>query len=197
MMIRSIRETATLAAPEDSYVLGLRWLAESVLPAGHPGLDLPAPVRVHLGSGNPLIRDYLLRVARSPQPGGNFDLKTASLRLLPDSLLLRALLRLRYSGLIFASDETVIGHLFDQQHGDRLHAFSIAVDPQFEGRGYAQVISLDYLSYASQRDDIAAVRFGHKRNAFSRAIMKTLRKHEQRLGWRISDDGWIEFPRQN
>jgi hypothetical protein len=194
MIIQSIRRT-TLAATEDANVHGLRWLAESVFPEDHPGLDLPSPVRAHLGSSSPLIREYLLRVARSPEPGGNFDLKTASLRLLPDSLLLRALLRLRYSGLIYTRGEAVIGHLFDQQHGDRLHAFSIAVNAPFEDHGYAQVISMDYLSYASQRDDIVAVRFGHRRNAFSRAIMKTLRKHEQRLGWRVSDDGWIEFPR--
>lgn len=149
---------------------------------------------MHLGCG-PLIRGYLLRWARSPEAGGNFDLKTASMRLLPDDVLLRALLRFRYSGLVYTRGEAVIGHVFDQQHDDTLHAFSIAVNAPFQGHGYAQVMSMDYLAHASQRDDVVAVRFGRGRNAVSRELLKTLGGHQERLGWRVSADGWIEFPR--
>jgi hypothetical protein len=191
-----IEQTGTcLPAIDDAHVHGLRWLAESVLPDDHSGLDLPpSPVRVQLAC-SPQVRDYVLRWARCPVAGGSFDIRTRGLRSLPDPLLLRALLGLGYSGLVYKQGEAVIGHLFDQQHGDTLHAFSIAVNAPFEGNGYAQVISMDYLSYASQRDGIVAVRFGRGRNAFSRGILERLREHEQRLGWRVGADGWVEFSR--
>jgi hypothetical protein len=164
-------------------------------PDGHPGLDLPdSPARVHPDCG-PFIRDYVLRWARYPESGGDFDLKTASLRLLPDALLLRALLRFRYSGLVFTREEAVIGHVFYQQHGDALHGFSIAVNAPFQGHGFAHVMAMDYIAYASQRDDIAAVRIGRGRNTFVRELLDLLGQHQERLGWRVRADGWIEFPR--
>ncbi|HEX3576927.1 MAG TPA: hypothetical protein VHY33_00070 [Thermoanaerobaculia bacterium] len=141
------------------------------------------------------IRDYLLRCARSPRAGGTFDHVTASLRLLPDSLLLSALLRSRYSGLVFTRGEEVIGHVLDQQHGDTLHAFSIAVNAPLRKLCYAQVMLMDYVAYASQRDDIAALRLGRARNPFTRELLKTLGEHQQQLGWSVSADGWIEFSR--
>jgi len=184
-----------LTAIDDARVHGLRWLAESMLPDDYSGLDLPlSPVRVQLAC-NPQVCDYVLRWARRPEAGGSFDLRTRWLRSLPNSLLLRVLLRFGYSGLVYIRGEAVIGHLFDQQHGDTLHAFSIAVNAPFDGNGYAHVIAMDYLCYASQRDDIVAVRFGRGRNAFSRGILETISKHEQRLGWRVGADGWIEFSR--
>jgi hypothetical protein len=191
-----IEQTATrLPAIEGARVRGLRWLAESVLPPDHSGLDLPpSPVRVQLPC-SPQVRDYVLRWARCPEAGGSFDVRTRRLRSLPDSLLLRALLGLGYSGLVYERRGAVIGHLFDQRHGDTMHAFSIAVNAPFEGNGYAQVISMDYLSYASQRHGVVAVRFGRGRNAFSRGILERLRGHEQRLGWRVGADGWVEFSR--
>jgi len=170
-------------------------LAESALPDGHPGLDLPSsPILVNAGCGR-VVRDYVLRWARHPEKGGSFDLKTVSLRSLPDSLLLRALLRFRYSGLVYTRGEAVIGHVFDQQHADTLHAFSIAVNAPFQKQGYARTIALDYVAYASQRDDITAVRCGLGLIAVSQELLKSLGKHQERLGWRISTDGWIEFPR--
>ena len=56
-------------------------------------------------------------------------------------------------------------------------------------------VNLHATHNAERVSDIVAVRFGRGRNAFSRGILETISKHEQRLGWRVGADGWIEVSR--
>lgn len=181
----------------DAQMGGLRWLAESLLPDNEPGLrDLPAPslMRVLLRR-SPRVRGYVLRFARHPEAGENFHARTRWLRRLPAAWLVRMLIALGYDGIIYVRGETVIGHVFYQRHGDTLHAFSTAVNEVFEGRGYWRVMVLDYVAYAAQRPDIVGTRFGREGNAMARRLLRRIKEHEERLGWRVHSDGWVRFSR--
>lgn len=76
-----------------------------------------------------------------------------------------------------------------------LHAFSTGVSEAFGGRGYWRVMVLDYVAYAAQRPDIVATRLGRERNALARRLLRKIREHEARLGWRVHADGWVWFSR--
>jgi len=194
-IIARIEDTGNrLTTIDDAHIDGVRWLAESILPEGHAGLDLPAsPIRVG-PECNPPVREYLLQWARHPQAGGDFDVKTRWLRSLPDALLLRTLFDFGYSGLVYMDGPKVIGHIFDQRHTDTLHVFSLGLSDPFDSHHHAHVSVMDFVAYASQRSDIAAVRLGRGRK-IRHAVLERVREHEERLGWRVGDDGWIEFSR--
>jgi hypothetical protein len=174
---------------------GIRALAESLLAADHPGLrDLPAPVQVRVAlASNARVREYVLGWARHPQTGGTFDARTRWLRRLPGSWLLQILTALGYDGIVYATDDTVIGHVFYQRHGADAHGFSVAVDAAHEGRGYSHVMLMDFLTFASRQAAVRRARLGRARNNVTRAALDLVRKEELRLGWRVSDDGWVSF----
>ena len=179
----------------DAQMRGLRWLAESLLPEGDPGLrDLPAPssLRIQLRR-SPRVRDDVLRFARQPGAGGIFEVRTRWLRWLPSALLVRALAALAYDGFIYARGESMIGHVFYQRHGHTLHAFSAAVSEAFEGHGYSRVMLLDFVAYAAQRRGIVAARVGRGRNDLARGVLERVKEHGNQLGWRVEADGWVRF----
>lgn len=101
------------------------------------------------------MNEYVLHWARHPKPGSYFARFTWLLRLLPDSLYLWTLRRLRYGGQILL-DETgnIIGHVFYQQHRDEVHLFSIEVDKEHEGLGYANRLMHSFLTEMGRRKHI-------------------------------------------
>jgi hypothetical protein len=189
-------ETLVPIAGPNRTIPSLRWLARRVLPEGANALELSAPTRVRDQlEGSPQVVDYVVRWARDPEPGGAFDLATQQLRELPDALLVRTLIDRRYDGLVYTTGGSVIGHVFDQQHGETLHAFSLGLSASFQLQGYAHVLLLDYLAYASRRSDIAGVRIGRGQNGVSRRFLSRLSSHGERLAWRVEADGWVKFSR--
>lgn len=117
----------------------------------HSATPIAQTVTANLDS----VNEYVLRWARNPKPNSYFAQFTKLLRLLPDSLFIWALRRLHYGGQLLL-DETgnVIGHIFYQQHGDEIHMFSIEVNKDHEGRGYANRLMRSFLLEMGNREHI-------------------------------------------
>lgn len=170
-----------------------RWLAREVLPeAAASSANLPAPVllRAHRSAA---VREYVTWWIRNPDPGGTFAAKTRWLRKLPPPLLFHLLLTLGYDGLLYITEGTVMGHLFFQRRGTALHAFSTAVAEWAGGHGYAAIMIVDFVAYASALPGIDRARVGAGRNGFTVRVLQRLEPHRERLGWRVTADGWVTF----
>lgn len=96
---------------------------------------------------------YVLHWIRNPDPGSAFEraMKKLRLHLLPDYLLFRLLLALRYDGIIFL-DGGVAGHIFFQRHGTNLHAFSFFLREDVRGQGRTTQMMRSLHSHCRARD---------------------------------------------
>jgi len=175
----------------------VRWVAQSVLGRAHAALlqEVPTPqlVSAGLAAASPPLERYLLNWARHPQVGGTFAAKTRWLRWLPDAWLLRLLTARGYDGIVYFREQSVIGHVFYQRHGDELHGFSTGVAPELDGRGYSVVMMLDYLAHASGLPGVVRARVGRGRNNATRRLLERVAEHHEELGWSVSADGWVTF----
>jgi hypothetical protein len=175
----------------------VRWLARKVLPLERNGLaaEVPTPRLVSASarsSGD--IRNYVSWWAHHPSPGSTFESRTWWRRAMPSALVVRALTALRYDGLIYVTNGTVVGHVFFQKHQSALHGFSTAVHDGFEGGGHSVVMMLDFVAYAAGTPGITAARVGKGENNTTRRLLSRLRAHAETLDWRVEADGWVTFP---
>ena len=159
---------------------------------GKGSLELPTPVLVSRHRTR-VARDYLIWWIRHANPSGMFAARTRRLKWLPGPLLLRVLFARGYDGLIYLKDGAVVGHLFFQRRGAELHGFSTAVNKPFAGAGYSVMIVLDFVTYASQVPGIVRARTGRGQNSTTRRFLQRLAKYEDRLSWKVGEDGWITF----
>jgi hypothetical protein len=177
----------------------LRWLARRVLaPELAERLEsVPAPqlVSARLRGPAPPVQAYVLWWIEHREPGSTFEARTRWLRWLPRPWLVRALLAAGYDGIVYPQREAIVGHVFFQRRGSALHAFSTAVDEALDGEGYSVVMVLDCVAYGAQAPGITEVRLGTGRNNTTRRLLTRIKKHEAHLGWRVSADGWVRFPR--
>jgi len=176
----------------------VRWLARRVLARTLAGVveHVPAPLVLgELVTRSAAARDYAVWWARHPERGGAFEVRTRGLRLLPDAIVLRLLFALGYDGLVYERGERIVGHLFFQRHGATLHAFSTAVDETTAVAGASVVMMLDFVAYAAAQPWVTRVRVGRAGNNTTRRLRDRVRPHADALGWRVADDGWIDFQR--
>src|SRR5690349_4034275 len=113
----------------------LRWLARAVAPGAVTAASSQLPTPILVSTHRAVCRDYLRWWIANPDPSGRFARKTRWLRWLPAPVLTWILLALGYDGLIFVSEDGIIGHVFFQRRGDALHGFSTAVSDEFAGCG--------------------------------------------------------------
>jgi hypothetical protein len=183
-------------APADLSTV--RWLARQVLALERNALTdaVPQPrlVSVHGRSRGP-VRDYTLWWIANPGPGSTFDSRTWWRRRLPARCALWVLTALKYDGLVYLHDDTIVGHVFFQRHGSRLHGFSTAVHDGFEGGGHSVVMMLDFVAYAAGTPGITAARVGRGQNNTTRRLLSRLERHADALGWGVDEDGWVTFGR--
>jgi hypothetical protein len=174
----------------------VRWLARQVLPVERNELAVAVPparlVSAHAGSSGP-VRDYALWWIGHPSPGSTFESRTWWLRRLPARCVLSALTALKYDGLVYLHNDTIVGHVFFQQHGSALHGFSTAVHDGFEGGGHSVVMILDFVAYAACTPGITAARVGTGQNNTTRRLLSRLQRHADALGWGVNEDGWVTF----
>ena len=170
----------------------LRWLARDVPDLSEGAADLPLPLVVSANL-TALIRDYVLWWVRNPDPTGAFAVKTRWRGWLPGRLVVRALLALGYDGVVYQMDATVIGHIFFQRHGADLHIFSAGVSEPYEGHKFSLVMLLDCVAYAATLPAIRRVRVGRAANQLTRHGLQLIDERKDRLGWRITPDGWVTF----
>jgi hypothetical protein len=175
----------------------VRWLARIVLPEETAGLsDLPIPVLVsdRLGSDG-CVRRHVQWWIEHPEVGGGFEVATRKWRLLPRALLPRLLIAQGYDGIVYIKEESILGHVFFQRRGTSWHAFGAAVSDGFQGQGYSIIMLLDYLAYATHAPGVAQARVGRGRNSVARRLLDEVQRHQEYLGWRVDDDGWVTFSR--
>ena len=169
-----------------------RWLARDVPDLRDRASELPSPLVVSANL-TPRIRDYLVWWIRHPDPTGAFAAKTRWRRLLPGGLAMRALLALGYDGVVYQNDTMVIGHIFFQRRGADAHIFSAGVAERYEGRKYALVMLLDCIAYTATVPVISRVRVGRAANQLTRHGLQLVAERADRVGWRVSPDGWVTF----
>ena len=173
---------------------GLRWLARDVEPElASASPELPPPQTVREIVGQRPVRDYICWWARHPDPTGAFASKTRWLRLVPDPIVPRILLFLGYEGLIYRDGPEILGHLFYQRRGDTAYCFSAGVAETLTGRGYATLMQLDFVALAVTLPGIRRARIGRRGSPVPRRALAAIHQHEERLGWRVDLDGWIDF----
>jgi hypothetical protein len=182
--------------PETADLSIVRWLAHQVLSLGRNELAVAVPpprlVSAHAGSKGP-VRDYALWWIGHPSPGSTFESRTWWRRRLPAPWVLWALTALRYDGLVYLQNDTIVGHVFFQQHGSALHGFSTAVHDGFGGGGHSVVMMLDFVAYGACTPGITAARVGTGQNNTTRRLLSRLQRHADALGWGVNEDGWVTF----
>lgn len=175
---------------------GVRWLADA---CGLTAEGLPAPVLVSTlmlrGKTVPSLVTYLAWWLSHPDPGSTFERKTRWLRWLPKGVIAHIMIRLGYDGLLYFSEDKIIGHVFFQRHGSSLCGFSLALAREFQGRRLPTVLVLDFLAHAHQLHEITRASIGTGRNLVARRALRVLRAHEASIPLRINTDGWILFER--
>ena len=82
----------------------------------------------------PVLRDYIVFCVRKADPGSEFEEKTRKIRGMSDDLIVPTLLQADYGGILFVNGQDVVGHVFFQQRGLELHAFSFRMRPDMRGQ---------------------------------------------------------------
>jgi hypothetical protein len=183
----------------DSSLAQVRWLARDLLPPKLRLLQrLPAPLLMskELQRSNRAVRNYVLWWLAHPDPGSRFAARTRWVRWLPDWAKLKAIRLLGYDGLIYASGDTILAHVFYQRRRRALFGFSTAVDRSLVGQGLSALTVLDYVAFAAEHAGIERVRLGRGQNNLTRRLLARIKQRETELGWQVLNDGWVVFNRK-
>jgi GNAT superfamily N-acetyltransferase len=96
------------------------------------------PVDQHLVARDPQVAEHIANWAKNPDEGSEFATKNSTLRLVPAMDLIKHLFAAGYGAAVFFEDEQLVAHVFYQRHGSELRVFSVFVDEQRRGCGYAK-----------------------------------------------------------
>lgn len=160
-----------------------------------PGAPLPSPASALLSDPEhgDRIRSYLAWWLRHPDDGSNFAEQVSPFRGMPDELVISALAARGYEGLVYLSEGEIRAHVFFQDHGADLCAFSVAVAPAHRGSSLGVSLLLDFVAYAAQRPAVRRARVGTGRNQVTRVVLDAVGARAAGLAWRVGADGWIDF----
>ena len=139
------------------------------------------------------IRDYVIHWIRNPDPGSTFDKLSKYIRLLPDKLLLKMMMKLNYDGLLFSESSEIISHVFFQRHGDALHMFSISVTDKYQKLGFAEKSLCQFVKHAQSLPGINRVRLGGGGHAAIARICDKFKKKQDEMGIVVGEKGWIDL----
>lgn len=172
----------------------VRWLANLCAVAG-PAAPLPQLASELLQEPEcaATTKDYIAWWMRHPDKGSTFESRVQALRDAPDEAAMSVLARRGYDGLIFPHEGVIAGHVFFQNHGTQLAAFSASVSKDFRGGRLWAVFSLDFVAYAASLPGIHRASVGTGKNLVGRLLLRLIRPHSAELGWQVNDDGWIDF----
>ena len=173
--------------------LSVRWLAESCGLPAVPYYPRMASALVADRERAAVACQHIAWWSRHPDAGSDFERAARNLPDTSDALRIAALRALDYDGLLYLQDDKIIGHVFFQRHGSALHAFSCWGDESLRGRIFFRISSLDFLAYASQCGGIARARVGGGHFPITTRVLTRLRHIAGGLGWRLHDDGWVDF----
>jgi hypothetical protein len=175
-------------------VLSVRWLAESCGVAS-PGVSLPRLFTELLSAPEhaAAAQAYIAWWIHHADEGSSFDTVIRPISALPDEALIETLRRRNYDGLCYFAEGEIVGHVFFQNHGGEMCAFSASVAQKLRGGRLSALFVLDFVAYAARVPGIRRVSVGTGRNPVTRAVVALLGRHAEDLGWRVGEDGWIEF----
>ncbi|SRR3989344_3736661 len=137
------------------------------------------------------VGNYVVKWIKNPDSGSSFERKTRFIRWLPGGLLTRAMLLLKYDGLLFKRDGEIVSHVFFQRHGDSLHAFSFAVGEKHRHLGLFKQTVADLINHAKVVGGITRVRLGAGGHDAVAKMHARLRDHEKDLAIRVGKEGWV------
>ena len=182
------------AGDRSGILRSVRWLAELCAVAG-PSAPLPRLASELLQDPECVAttKDYIAWWMRHPDKGSTFESRIQTLRDAPDETAMSELVRRGYDGLIFSHEGVIAGHVFFQNHGTDLAAFSASVSQSFRGGRLWATFSLDFVAYAASLPGIWRASVGTGKNLVARLLLKLIRPHASQLGWRVNDGGWIDF----
>lgn len=175
----------------------MRWLAELCgLPSAPYYPELASAVMAN-GEHMATALQHIAWWSRHPDAGSQFARAIRDLPDTSDASRVAALRALGYDGLLYWQHSKIIGHVFFQRHGSALHGFSCWADETLRGRVFFRVAVMDFLAHASQCPDIVRARAGGGHYPITTLVLTRLRRVADRLGWRLHDDGWIDFSTQD
>jgi len=173
--------------------LSVRWLAEL---CGLP----PAPYYPDLASAVMASGEHMAAAlrhiawwSRHPDAGSQFERAIENLPDTSDASRVATLRALGYDGLLYCQHGKIIGHVFFQRHDSALHGFSCWADEALRGRIFFRIAVMDFLALASQCRDIVRARAGGGHYPITTLVLTRLRRVANKLGWRLHDDGWVDF----
>ena len=129
--------------------------------------------------------------ARHPVADSNFARSIGRLPDIDDAELFATLSRKGYDGLLYTSENEIIGHCFFQRHGAELHGFSVWVSEQHRGGNLMTVACFDFVSYASACQGIVGARIGTGHPGDR--LLRPLKRCSAGLGWQVRRGGWVDF----
>jgi hypothetical protein len=171
----------------------VRWLAElSGLPAA-PYYPLLASAVVADRERMAAALQHIAWWSRHPDAGSRFERATRDLPDASDASRVATLQAQGYDGLLYFQHDKVIGHVFFQRHGSALHGFSCWADETLRGRIFVRIALMDFVAHASQCPGIVRARVGGGHYPLTTRVLTRLRRIADKLGWRLHDDGWVDF----
>jgi len=175
----------------------VRWLAEL---CGVADASTPLPRLASEMLGDPECsapaRAYITWWMRHPDAGSTFESRTSVLQELSDEAAIALLAQRGYEGLIYPMGDDIAGHVFFQNHGSEATAFSAAVTERFRGGKWWAAFVLDFVAFAASASCNRRASVGTGKNHVARLLVKLLQRHASSIGWRVNDDGWIDFPKE-
>ena len=154
--------------------------------------DLASAVMVD-GERMAAALEHIAWWSRHPDAGSRFERAIRNLPDTSDASRVATLRALGYDGLLYFQHSKIIGHVFFQRHGSALHGFSCWADDTLRGRIFFRIAVMDFLAHASQCPDIVRARAGGGHYPITTLVLARLRRVADRLGWRLRDDGWVDF----
>jgi GNAT superfamily N-acetyltransferase len=146
---------------------------------------------------------YVVYAIRNPDPGSDFDLKTAWFRnWLPDCLLLFVIQMMGYNGYLMYHGHQIVGHMFYQECGIFWYVFSIFVSEKHRGKGFSKILMGCVLEHAFHSKKIAGLRVGKGTHPIVAKIFHAIVMNRKGIassfGFEIRparELGWIMFVR--
>ena len=173
--------------------LSVRWLAELCgLPPTPYYPDLASAVMAN-GERSAAALQHIAWWSKHPDAGSQFERAIRDLPDTSDASRVAALRALGYDGLLYFQHGKIIGHVFFQRHDSALHGFSCWADETLRGRIFFRIAVMDFLAHASQCRDIVRARAGGGHYPITTLVLTRLRRVANKLGWRLHDDGWVDF----
>jgi hypothetical protein len=180
--------------PLSADLPSVRWLSERCgMATPHPPLPSLASALLSDPEHADRIRSYLAWWMRHPDDGSNFAEQVSPFREMPDELVISSLAARGYEGLVYLCEGEIRAHVFFQDHGTDLCAFSVAIAPAHRGGSLGVSVLLDFVAYAAQLPAVRRARIGTGQNHIARAVLEAVGARAAGLAWRVGGDGWIDF----